>query len=80
MLYLLPLAFLVSFSLDISGQLAQLALDLALERPGSRKMEVGITNKFFSNLPIPLANQDLAVGGRLHWLACAYADVQGTLT
>ncbi len=37
--YLFPFALLLSFTFDISGQAAQTLLSLALEWPGSRKME-----------------------------------------
>lgn len=39
MAYLIPIALLLSGTFDISGSLAQFILDIALERPGSRKME-----------------------------------------
>lgn len=37
--YLIPLALFLVWTFDISGQLAQLMVNIALERPGSRKME-----------------------------------------
>ncbi|KAL2047239.1 hypothetical protein N7G274_001258 [Stereocaulon virgatum] len=37
--YLVPLAFLAAYTIDISGQMASFILDLILSRPGSRKME-----------------------------------------
>ncbi len=37
--YLIPIALILAGTLDISGQLAQFLLDIAFERPGSRKME-----------------------------------------
>lgn len=42
MFWLLPLTILFSLTFDVSGQLSQTVLDLVLERPGSRKMEVQI--------------------------------------
>ena len=39
MVFVVALAFLASYSFDISGQLSQYVLDLILSRPGSRKME-----------------------------------------
>lgn len=37
--FVVPLAVALAYTLDISGQLAQFAVDLALSRPGSRKQE-----------------------------------------
>lgn len=39
MWFVLAAAFLLSYTLDISGQLASVAVDLALSKPNSRKME-----------------------------------------
>ena len=39
MAYLMPIALLLTWTLDISGQTSQYVLDIALQRPGSRKME-----------------------------------------
>lgn len=37
--YMIPIALLLGWTFDISAQLSQLLLGIALERPGSRKME-----------------------------------------
>lgn len=39
MAYLIPIALILAWTFDISGQMSQFILDLALERPGSRRME-----------------------------------------